>query len=130
VTKNGRLWTANTVAGGSIPGHGTAYEAVAYLRKKDHYFWTFEQFGPQFGTTELGGIHHKFRPIGRGDKDEVFAFCLEGRCRPKILGPNPAQILFECRDMRKLFVDDEQLANAYDKAAGWNIQRVQCLSEL
>jgi 5-methylcytosine-specific restriction endonuclease McrA len=87
LSRHGSLWSANAVAGTSVTNHPTALQAVASLQKNDRSFWTFGAFGPDFGSIQYGGFHHRFRPVMRkGDKDEVFIFRIcEGRELPKIL---------------------------------------------
>jgi hypothetical protein len=75
IARDGRLWTAKTVAGVAIPGHISALEAVVSLEKSDPQFWIFGQYGLRFGVTDCGSVHHKTRPVVCGD-DEVFVFCL------------------------------------------------------
>jgi len=85
IARDGRLWTAKTVAGTPIPGHTTALTAIISLRDLDRQFWTFGQYGPQMGTIDCGSVHHKTMPTVWGE-DEVFVFCLsKGGQIPKFL---------------------------------------------
>jgi 5-methylcytosine-specific restriction endonuclease McrA len=70
VRKIGRLWTAYTVRGDSIPGHPTALDAVIALQRRG--FWCFDGFG-QLGILKYGHVHHRCSPVGR-DKDRLFVF--------------------------------------------------------
>lgn len=74
ITKNGRLWTATTAVGGSVPGHKTAVETVSNLMRRDPDFRFFGKWGPHVGTLKCGDVYHRLLPSGT-IKGEGFVFC-------------------------------------------------------
>ena len=72
IAQDGRRWTAKTVAGLSLSTQRSALDAVVSLEKSDSLFWSFEQFGNDIGLFDYGDVHHRVRPIQRGDRDQVF----------------------------------------------------------
>ena len=85
VVRDGKLWTARTVAGVPMFGHATAEAAINWLIRNDREFWTFGKFGPQRGAIDCGAVLHRTKPMG-GEEEEVFAFCLPmGEQIPKFL---------------------------------------------
>lgn len=71
ITKRGKLWIAKTVAGVSIAGHTTEFQAVACLVENDPSFWTY---GEEGWRDSYNGVHFLNGSLNNSDND-IFLVC-------------------------------------------------------